>query len=191
MTNNFNKVKEFINNYCIPLEKEEFFFLQIIKRRKDNPDMKKGEYLLDNFYLYSIADFDKLEERIIEICEVNNARACLRLNRRNDNKIATRTLITIAQGIDNGNYRTARNAYPSCCGKYSGERKAKWLIDIDDTSQLEEVRNYLSTIATVYDTFPSKSGYHIITSGFNPNLFKKEYPDIDFHKDNMIVLYCP
>lgn len=191
MTNNFNKTREFIEKYALPLEKGEFYFLQIFKRRKDNPEMKSSERLIDNFYLYNIDDFNRLEERIIDICNINNARACLRLNRRSDRKISTKTLKLLSEGIDTENYNTARNAYVSACGKYNSERKTKWLIDIDNPEELDEISNYVSTLTQIYDIFPSKNGYHIITAGFNPNELKKIYPKIDLHKDNMIVLYCP
>jgi hypothetical protein len=37
---------------------------------------------------------------------------------------------------------------------------------------------------------PTKGGVHIITRPFNLNKFKSRFPDIDVHKDNMIILYC-
>jgi hypothetical protein len=36
---------------------------------------------------------------------------------------------------------------------------------------------------------PTKSGIHIITRPFNLKNFKEKYPDVDVHKDNMVILY--
>jgi len=38
---------------------------------------------------------------------------------------------------------------------------------------------------------PTKNGYHLITRSFNMKVFSEKYPNIDVHKDNMTILYCP
>ena len=44
--------------------------------------------------------------------------------------------------------------------------------------------------AKVIINIPTKSGYHLITTPFNLQQFKEEYPDIDVHKNNPTLLYC-
>jgi len=38
---------------------------------------------------------------------------------------------------------------------------------------------------------PTKNGLHFITRPFNLMKFKEEFPTIDVHKDNCLLLYCP
>ena len=50
MKDNFENIKKLID-----FDNEgDFYFIQIIKRRKDvgNEDMRKGESIVDNFYMF-------------------------------------------------------------------------------------------------------------------------------------------
>lgn len=197
MTDNFNSIRQLLEFDS----KEDFYFLQIIKRKKDNPDLPKSEKLIDNFFIYSIEELDKLEGKIKDLCNMHNARACLRINRRNSRIIHLQTSRILAELLISENYRAAANAYISAAGKYSSEPKKKWLIDIDpeDLNQIDEIREtiknlHYQTEKTGYKIIaeiPSKSGIHIITNPFNLMEFKKKFPNIDIHKDNMCILYCP
>jgi hypothetical protein len=188
MVDNFDLI-----NSLISFENEnQFYFLQILKRRKDNPEMTKDVSVIDNFYIYNKEDLNKLKDRIITLCERNNARACIRLNVRDTEKIAMFTLKEVTDCIINKNFKNVKSAYTSCCGKYPSDINKKWIIDIDtkDSDFVEEVINFLYSIdkMIIYAKIPTKNGFHIITSPFNPNLFKYK---IDIHKDNMTILYCP
>ena len=220
MVNNFELIKNFIqNNYT--LEEGDFFFVQILKRRKENPELKKDVSLIANYFLYAIEEFSSLEEDIIQICKENNARAYIRLNKRNDKKIALQTLKIAIDDIMAGTFKskfdetlpetepyrslelikliadsiTIKNFYPvnfahlSACGQFASDPVKKWLIDLDDKSMLDEVRDFLNTITTVMETIPTKNGYHLITPGFNPNLFTTKYKDIVMQKDSPTILY--
>lgn len=74
------------------LKTGEFYFVQIVKRRKDNPLMKQDLVTIDNFFVQGAFDLKEKQDRIIEVCDLNNARAYIRLNRRSDRKIASKVL---------------------------------------------------------------------------------------------------
>ena len=38
---------------------------------------------------------------------------------------------------------------------------------------------------------PTKNGSHIIMRAFNLQRFREKYPDVDVHKNNPTILYCP
>ena len=47
MRNNFELIEQLLD-FTLP---NTFYFIQILKRRKDNPEMKYSESMIDNFYL--------------------------------------------------------------------------------------------------------------------------------------------
>lgn len=70
--------------------KNEFYFLQIIQRKKDgNKDLhvRNGYRLIKSYYVYSKEELINLKDRIIELCKNNNARAYINLNVRNAKEI--------------------------------------------------------------------------------------------------------
>ena len=70
---------------------DDFYFVQIIKRFKDNPndDRSQGNYHAKSWFLkgYRIRSVDellKLKPEIIKICHENNARAYITINSRSE-----------------------------------------------------------------------------------------------------------
>ncbi len=191
MTNNFEQIKSLLRFD----EPDHFYFLQILKRRKDNPDMKRDVSVIDNFFIYQIEDLNKLQDKIINLCESNNARACIRLNVRDAEKIALQTLKITTDCILNKDYKGVKSAYLSACGQYASDKNKKWIVDIDtkEDSVVTEVIEHLLTIPNmlIYAKISTKNGFHILVSPFNPKLFSDKYPSIDLHKDNPTILYTP
>ncbi len=184
---------------------QSFYFLQILKRRKDNPDLGKDMVHIADFYIYSIEEYDKLRDRVTKICEDENARAYLRLNVRDSKKIAMQTLKRIVDYISSENYKAVKKAYASCTGEFGSSSDKTWIVDIDNVStdsfglseKYSKIRDLVSDLQKeagkepMMNIIPTKSGFHIITRPFNLQKFKMEYPDIDVHKDNPTTLYCP
>lgn len=202
---NFHHIKEFLSF----TEKNDFYFIQLIKRRKDNPDMKKDVKVIRSFYVNSIEEYDELISKIVDICEVENCRAYIRLNKRNYGKLALKLISEIAQNVSNGNdLRTLPNLFDSVAGQYSSDDDKKWIVDIDwkdlDTIMYEgnpanvsDILNVVRELQVMADKEPmvkviqTKNGVHVVTKPFNPHLFAKKFPTIQVHKDNMTLLYCP
>jgi hypothetical protein len=97
-------------------------------------------------------------------------------------------------------YVALKNVYESACGTCYSDEQKKWIVDIDvkemDPLDLEiRVRSFIydlqpSTGDKVVAHIPTKNGYHLITTPFRLDAFKKEFPTIDVHKDNPSILYC-
>lgn len=187
---------DLINSMLKFEDSKHFYFVQLIKRKKDNPEMKKDVSIVDNFFIYSNGDLPKLKNKIVDLCELNNARAYIRMNVRDAEKIALETIKITTQCIIDRDYRGVKSAYLSACGQYSSDKNKKWIIDIDtkDEILIKEVIEHILTIlpkgGIIYGKVPTRNGLHLLTSGFNPQLFKDKYPKIDIHKDNMTVLYA-
>ena len=112
MINNFQAIRDLLTFG----DEDKFYFIQIYKRRKDNPDMKKDMVIIDNYFVYELEHFKGLEEKIIKQCIDNNARAYIRLNRRSAKQVALKTLGRIAKMIEDENYKHVKRAYLSCAG---------------------------------------------------------------------------
>lgn len=219
MTDNFDIIKDFVSKNT--LEKGDFYFIQILKRRKENPDLKKDVSVIKNFFFYSITDFDTYKDEIISLCHENNARAYIRINKRNETKIALQTIRiaieeilsgnyrpkfeiqaleepaksleaikVITDAISNGDYSLCKYAHLSACGQFASDSVKKWIIDVDDISIFEEVKTYLESITQVVLSLPTKNGYHLITTGFNPDLLHKmKFNNVEIKKDSPTILY--
>ena len=198
---NFKAIRDLLNFS----DKDKFYLLQIFKRRKDNPEMKKDMTIIDSFYISSLEQYDEMEERIKKICIDNNARAYFRLNRRSFKQVALKTLSRIAKMIEDGNYEHVKRAYLSCAGEFHKEEDKTWIIDLDRNGASDEAYDaYINSV--IFETqqliqetgkddsmsiIPTKNGLHLICRPFNASKFKRIFPEIDLHKDNPTVLYAP
>ena len=75
IVNNFDSLSLYFNKLQ---DKEDFFYVQVIQRKKDGH--RKSERVIRNFYIYSKEDFLKKKDYIIELCEQYNARAYFWIN---------------------------------------------------------------------------------------------------------------
>ena len=87
MVDNFDLVSKILS-FNSP---DDFYFVQIIKRLKDNPndDKNQGNYhaggcYLKGYRIRSIDDLMNLKPEIIKICHENNARAYITVNSRSE-----------------------------------------------------------------------------------------------------------
>lgn len=167
-----------------------FYFVQIIKRRKDNPGMKNDVSIKDRLFLYNENELFELKEKIITSCNFYNARAYITLNPRSLEKVAFETLRQIAEHISKKEYKAVKNACYSACGQYASEKKY-WFVDVDekDLDKYDEIQNELGI--NFVGKLPSKSGFHLITKPFDPREFYKKFPGIQLEKDGATNLYIP
>lgn len=191
MINNFDTIQLLLDFRS----DDDFYHCQIIKRKKEHPELRSNSYIVKTYYIKKYEELDYYRDEMIALAELHNARVQINLNRRSFEKIAFHTQKKIADQLMNKDYRSVRKAYNSCCGKYSNETDKKWIIDIDtkDSDFMEEIEELLHAKLDVQDfiELPTKNGYHIITKPFNLQEFKKYYDNIDIHKNNPTILYIP
>jgi hypothetical protein len=160
---------------------------------------------VDNLFIYSEKEYEDLEPRIIEIATLHNARAYIRVNRRNTEKLALNTLVKISNLILSKDYKSVKNAFLSAAGENSSEPIKRWIVDIDTVDAYpSEIIDYIKELHIecnrnskqgeykILMQVPTKNGMHIITNPFNLEKFRKKFVDpIDVHKDNPTILYIP
>jgi len=201
-------------------DKDDFYFLQILKRRKDNPEMSRDMIVIGNYYIESIEQYIKLNPHIINVCNVENARAYIRLNKRNYKHLSFHMLKRVVEVVSSGTYKSLKSAFDSVTGEFHNDKNKTWIIDIDwkdfdftkvivipkengdmgimtgdpKISELLWLIHGLQIEAKrepMSEILPTKNGVHIITHPFNLQKFKEKFPLVDVHRDNPTILYCP
>lgn len=175
---------------------DDFYYLQILQRKKENPQLGSNSRVIKNYYIKSVEHLLKLKSEIIALCEQFNARASMRLNKRSFEKVSYKTMVNIANSMANREFEFIKASYDRACGLGSNEPKAnkKWILDIDKGDDLEAIEKYLTETPPQGFKYmvriPSKSGMHLITNPFDLREFSDKFP-IDIHKDNPTNLYIP
>jgi hypothetical protein len=199
MINNFEQIKKLLTFES----EDDFYLLQILRRKKENPDVGNKPNVVKTYYINSIEYLDKVTPEIIGISNERNARVYITVNRRSFKKTALKSLQEIANNIESGNYKSARKAYESVAGKYSSEKDKKWIIDIDwkdfpdNKTEFARISAFAQELMEEVNKDPfsepilTKNGIHIITRPFNLKKFSERYPTVEVHKDRYTILYIP
>ena len=192
---------ELIKPHLIFPNERSFYFIQIIKRKKENPEMTGYSLPVESFYIFSIEQLDRVMPHIIEKCEQNRARAYIKMNTLDMQSVALETISVLTQEIRKENWKhisKALNSACGICGKQNGTEKL-YLVDIDskDMDYIEEVKAYINQLEPVDNTekikmvVPTKNGYDFLSTVFNMQAFKQTYQNIDIHADGITLLYFP
>lgn len=202
MVNNLDIIKPFIKFES----EDDFYFIEILKRRKENPDLPKNFIKIKSYYVTSLEELDKLMPEIITICDATNSRGYFYLNSRSFETIAQENLRKLIDVVINKDFMYARKAYDSTCRSFSSKRKQTWIIDFDyegngctpkDTLRFDAIVDKATKLQregrhkVMIETIPTKNGIHIITHPFNIAKFKSVFSNLEIHKDNPTVLYVP
>ena len=175
--------------------KDDFYFLQIIQRKKDGCDVydsgSNGYRRVKTYYIRSVEDLMKRKDKIIELCENNNARAYIHLNVRSAKDVAMEAAKKYIDLIKEDRCEQGHRVYDHCCGVTPkvGVKK-KWIVDVDGVgpSVLKEICKRINRCRSrwpidnginppvEYDNviciIPTVHGVHIITHGFDAEHFK-------------------
>lgn len=198
--NNFEQILDYLSFNS----RDEFYFVQIIQRKKDSGNeglhVRSGYRLIRSYYIYSKQELIDLKDRIIELCRNNNARAYINLNVRNAKEVALEYIKKYADLILNDNAFMGNNIWDHSCGSTRAKGyKALWIVDVDDLKQLETIKQLINSCQGVSEErikyiIPTINGCHLITYGFdreefNDKLHKEGIDCVDVHKDNPTLLY--
>ena len=195
---NFDRVSEILkfNN------PNEFYFLQIIQRKKDgNSDLRvsSGFRLIRSYYIYSLKELEELKDRIVELCISNNARAYINPNVRNANQVALECSKRYIDLVQTNRAYQGNRIWDSVCGSCkSSDYKPLWIVDVDNSEKLDIIENIILSCRHNKEfklyKIPTVSGNHIICNGFDVKQFQDKLKiqmiePIDIHKDNPTLLY--
>lgn len=174
---------------------DDFYFLQIIQRKKDHPEgtivgSNNSSRLIKAYYITSIEQLHKYFKEIKMLCHLFQARACISLNKRSFRNVSLLMLARLAENIKNNHDKSSVSLFNTICGEYQTKQDRKWIVDIDHKNKREinDIINFIDDIPPKENKFisliESKNGYHIITKPFNTFVFSQIYSNIDVHKNN-------
>jgi hypothetical protein len=206
--NNFETIEKMLNFQ----DDKEFYFLQILKRKKENPDMKGDSVPLKTVYIHRPGQLMDIAPDLIEMAEAKNARIYLNPNVKSSKKALLQCIAEMARRAAAEDYFKPHKIYDSVVGQIGACRDNRWIVDIDN----DYVENYLGRsvdmdsmeefVKKVLDMLEecepkntdkyaghviTRNGIHIITRPFNPVAFSKVFPKLDVHKNNPTLVYCP
>lgn len=181
-------------------DEHDFYFLQILQRKKDHPEgtvvgSNNSSRLIKAYYIYSIEQLEKYFKEITMLCKLFEARACINLNKRNATDVSLRMLERLASNIRSSHPQASAALFNTVCGETHSEKDKRWIVDIDHKNRREiaTITSFIDTLEPVGNKFISlietKNGFHIISKPFNMQKFKEPYPNIDVHKNNPTLLY--
>lgn len=197
IVDNFDTIKEMLSFES----SDDFYFMQIIKRRKDNPDMETGSLTIKSYYISSVEYLERKKEDIISSCNKHNARASINLNKKSFEKTAYTTLKLLSNALYNKQYDIVKSIYDKAASESNSDSKNKtWVIDLDK-EHVDNIVYYIHFIESsepIKDKFFTKintpNGIHLIAEPFNVSAFNKlcenhKLPIPDIHKNNPTILY--
>lgn len=176
---------------------DTFYFCQIIKRKKEHPDLGSNNVVIKTYYVSSFEYLDLKIEEIITLCELHNARAYINLTSRSFERVAFHTLKKVTDCIMNKDFKLIRKSYDSVCGEY-GFGEKRWIIDVDikDFDHVIRIATIINRMQSTNEVnviayIPTKNGWHIITKPFDLKQFEpyKVQNQLDIHKNNPTILY--
>lgn len=188
---------------------DDFYYLQILQRKKENAQLGSNSRVIKNYYIESAAHLELRYDEIQELCRVFNARASIRLNKRSFEKVGYKAMVNLANTMSNKEFSFLKASYDRACGLGHNDNNKTWIVDIDENEMiwLEQIINAIQPCEPTGDKIvmqlPSKSGIHLITKPFNriqfQNNLKKELAEykmddeikIEIHTDNPTNLYIP
>lgn len=194
---------ELIRSHMSFNNSNEFYFLQILQRKKDgNEDLhaRNNFRLIKSYYIYSIEDFDELKSRIIELCHNNNAIAYINPNVRNAQEVALECIKRYAELVANNNAFQGDTIWDSACGSTRARGyKELNIVDIDNIEYLDKYKKIILSCRgndgdrIVYEV-PTVHGVHLITRGFGTRQFQQycvieNLPQVNIYKNNPTLLY--
>ncbi len=178
--------------------KDDFYYLQILQRKKENPQLGSNSRVIKNYYITSEDYLINRYDEIIELCKVFNARAMIRLNKRSFEKVGYKTMVNLSNTIMNKEFSFLSKSYDRACGLGHNDLNKTWILDIDfkDCNEVEVSKALNFTVPyELIVKLPSKNGVHFITKPFRLDTFiiycKKNEINVEIHKDNPTNLYIP
>lgn len=191
IVDNFDIIRELLKFE----DKDDFYFLQIIQRKKDGnlvPSANNGYRTIKTYYIRSVEDFDRRKPAIIQLCEQNHARAYINLNVRNAKEVALTAAKAYIDLVREDRCEQGHRVYDHACGvtPKTGVKK-KWIVDIGDLTpeQIDIICEKICKCCSAYPigsvdlepiTFdniiaeiPTAHGVHIITHGFDVGRFRE------------------
>ena len=158
--------------------KDTYYFVQIIKRRKDegNEGMGISELCLWQRFIDRPETLDRMKQEIQELCTIYNARAYIELNPRSLERWSIELVRKLVDRISLHDFtsvqrlpnKVALSEETIKTRGLKGIDRRRWMLDIDEKTTIPIADRWITEqeirkVATI----PTLSGAHIIIESFN------------------------
>lgn len=173
---------------------DDFYYCNIIKRRKENPNLKTNHSDIKSYIITSTDYLESKKDEIKNLCKFNNARAYINVNKKSFEKCAYNSMKKLSDLLLAKSYKSVSRLFDSVVASTQSSEKI-WLIDIDDMdfpsplmmAHIEHgCKPYGDKIIGVIKTV---NGCHLLTKPFNVNQFRGKYPEVDLKKNSPTLLF--
>lgn len=199
MIDNFTEIKHIMFNQQELIDKDAFYHLQIIKRKKDIEGLGSNNILIKAYMIDDAHPLDKVKDEIIMICEQFQARAYINIGPKSKRKVAVHMLNSLSECFKKNDFNYTKRLWNTSAGSVPPILK-RWIIDCDFSEEFtrEDMQHIINVVHEsnpvgykMIGLIPTLHGVHIITQPFDTRRLKDEYPNLDIHKNNPTVLYVP
>lgn len=174
----------------------KYYFIQIVKRSKDNPDMKSYMQVVKSFYIFTEEDYEHYKPTIKEVCKNNNARAYIDFNRLNIDDVKNKAKEILDKYCSYGHQLNNKKWFKklqycfddsSIIISTSNTKNQYNIVDIDEKNKVDELYNSNFLNDKTIFTVPTVAGNHIIIRNY-----KERKPFFEYFKDvNVSIMdYC-
>ena len=202
IVDNIEKVKSLLK-----FKEGIFYYIQIIQRKKENPDLPKNDIKRYQTFITSLEDLDIHTPRIKKVCEDYNARAYISIVPRSLEKLAKQCALEYVKRVNSEEYKRVWDIPNRVAldyeirAKFPGEKPC-WMLDVDNPDDKDPIVEFLQkNKITVADILETPNGYHIVVKVFNPRIlenYKAEQEDyvlpggyrFTFRPDCNTILYA-
>lgn len=176
MIDNYTNIK---SHLCF--EGGVFYYLQVLQRKKDNPELSWMTREIYSRFIKSSEDFDNTYEVSKKIADLYNARVYIDLSPGSFEKLTFLTLKELSTRIYNKSYQDIFKLFDKLAPLDEVKIKdgKKWMIDVDykkGTKEHYNIINYLIKHISITGEVGTLGGVHLITKPFN---YKLEFKDLE------------
>lgn len=152
------------------------YTIMVLQRGKDGQPNR----CLKIYHIFNLADYDKITNLVPSYCEEHNARAYISICPKKIEEVGMDMIINAAVFIKTKQYKCLLDLFNSTFGSTKVYGKNKWIVDIDtdDANVHDKVIEFTKEHTNIFYLNKTKSGLHIVTEGFNPNLYMNKLKDI-------------
>ncbi len=180
---NFNTIRSLLS---FPDTKDIFFHIELIGRKKDNPELTESQKSYGSYFVTSLAMFDAIKDEIVRKCVDKKCRAYINLNPKSKKAVGFTLMHKLMTMAENDDFTNLFSLMTSAAGTVNGVKGSRtFIIDVDDcdnsvTNAVDEVKDIIDkckrpdmAVSPYVGFVKTASGFHVITTPFDVSDFNK------------------
>jgi len=167
--NNFKQIETILFDKLddkITTQTDNVVLGRIIRRRKENPEDPRGEYIVKRYSFATKERFLETQEEIKNLCHMFNARFYIAVNIKSMKEIAFDIAETIPGLLRKEQFYFVRRIFDNTADANKGIKEHRmWIFDIDNKDHVGPVVRYLfdnNLAGNVIDVIPTINGSHLL-----------------------------